>query len=86
VRVLVTRQPPRLPRLTPREIDCLRAYAETGDYRAAAERIGIGESTMRSHLAKARRRLDVQATVVAVWKARRLLTRSTRVRLTRSAD
>lgn len=60
-------------RLTPRQIDVLVAYLETGSIKSAAQRTGISESTARQHLSSAYRRLRVRTAVQAVWIARREL-------------
>jgi DNA-binding CsgD family transcriptional regulator len=60
----------RLGEVTPRELAVLRAYAETGDYQLAAARLGIAPSTVKAHLKSVRTRLDVDSTVVAVWRLR----------------
>lgn len=60
-------------RLTPRQVDILVGYLETGSIKAAAERAGIREATARQHLSAAYRRLRVRTAVQAVWIARREL-------------
>lgn len=55
---------------TPREMECLRAYALTGDYARAARLVGVSRSTLRGHLANVRLRLGVDSTVVAIWRLR----------------
>jgi DNA-binding NarL/FixJ family response regulator len=57
--------------LTPRQLDILVGYLETGSIKAAADREGIRESTARQHLSLAYRRLGVRTAVQAVWIARR---------------
>ena len=49
--------PPLSP--TPRQMDALRAYAETGDYREAALRMGISIQTYKNHMTGAYQALDV---------------------------
>lgn len=64
---------PRRLRLTPRQLDVLIGYIETGSIKLAAERVGIREATARQHLSLAYRRLRVRTAVQAVWIARREL-------------
>jgi DNA-binding CsgD family transcriptional regulator len=56
--------------VTPRELQVLRVYAEEGDYGRAAARLGISPYTVKAHLKSVRNRLDVDSTVVAVWRLR----------------
>ena len=53
-------------RLTPRQLEILRAYAETGSQKLAAHRCGIAPDTVKATLANIRSRLDVDSTVQAV--------------------
>ena len=55
---------------TPREMDCLRAYARTGDYVQAALEVGVSRSTLSNHLVALRRRLGVDSTVQAAYLLR----------------
>lgn len=52
-------------RLTPRQLEVLRAYAETGSYKLTAQRCGIASSTVRATLQNIRSRLEVDSTIQA---------------------
>ncbi|MES2210980.1 MAG: LuxR C-terminal-related transcriptional regulator [Chloroflexota bacterium] len=52
--------------LTARQIEILRAYAETGSQKMTAHRCGVALATVRATLANVRSRLDVDSTVQAV--------------------
>lgn len=56
-------------RLTPRELDCLRALRAYGEAKLAARSLSIGLTTFNEHLAKARKKLGVGRS----WEAARLL-------------
>ena len=60
---------PGFARLTPREVDCLRALREHGEAKLAARSLLIGLTTFNEHLAKARKKLGVGRS----WEAARLL-------------
>lgn len=60
---------PGFARLTPREVDCLRALRANGEAKLAARSLSIGLATFNEHLAKARRKLGVSRS----WEAARLL-------------
>lgn len=60
---------PGFARLTPRELDCLRALRANGEAKLAARSLSIGLATFNEHLAKARRKLGVSRS----WEAARLL-------------
>ena len=53
-------------RLTERQIEILRAYAETGSQKITARRCGVASSTVRVTLQNIRSRLGVDTTVQAV--------------------
>lgn len=55
--------------LTPRELEVLQAYRETGSLKAAAAACGMSEHTARNHLANARLRCGAEKT----WQLFRLL-------------
>ena len=57
-------------RLTPRELDCLRALRENGEAKLAARALSISLTTFNEHLGKARKKLGVGRS----WDAARLLT------------
>jgi DNA-binding NarL/FixJ family response regulator len=50
---------------TPRELDSLRAYIETGSVREAARSLGVHEQTVKRHLANVRSRLGVRTNAQA---------------------
>jgi DNA-binding NarL/FixJ family response regulator len=50
---------------TPRQLWVLIVYIETGSRRAAAERLGVSEDTVRNTLAAIRHRLRVDTSVQA---------------------
>jgi DNA-binding NarL/FixJ family response regulator len=52
-------------RLTPRQLEILRAYAETGSQKIAAKRCGVAPGTVRATLANIRSRLGVSTTIQA---------------------
>ena len=52
-------------RLTERQIEILRAYAETGSQKITARRCGISPSTVRVTLANIRSRLGVETSIQA---------------------
>ncbi len=56
-------------RLTPRQIEVLRAYAVTGSYKGAAARCGIAPTTVRGTLQNIRSRLGVDSTIQAAMIA-----------------
>lgn len=60
---------PGFARLTPREVDCLRALRAHGEAKLAARSLSIGLTTFNEHLAKARKKLGVGRS----WEAARLL-------------
>lgn len=51
--------------LSPRQLECLTAYARHGDRRQAAASIGISFKTMNIHLEKAYAFLGVQTSIDA---------------------
>lgn len=51
--------------LTPRELDCLRAYAAAGDQGAAAASLGIAPQTLKNHLGDAYHVLEVRGAIDA---------------------
>lgn len=53
------------PRLTPRQIEILRAYAETGSQKLTARRCGISPATVRVTLQNIRSRLGVATSIQA---------------------
>lgn len=53
-------------RLTERQLEILRAYAETGSQKMTARRCGISPFTVRATLQNIRSRLGVDSTVQAV--------------------
>jgi DNA-binding NarL/FixJ family response regulator len=61
--------------LTPKQIEVLRLLAGGLERKEIAERMGIGEETVKSHLAEARRRLGARtsAQAVAIGVAKSLL-------------
>ncbi len=54
------------PTLTARQIEILRAYAETGSQKLTAHRCNVAPATVRATLANVRSRLGVASTVQAV--------------------
>lgn len=60
---------PGFSRLTPRELECLRALRENGEAKLAARAVSISLTTFNEHLAKARKKLGVGRS----WEAARLL-------------
>lgn len=61
---------PGFARLTPRELDCLRALRVNGEAKLAARALSISLTTFNEHLGKARKKLGVGRS----WDAARLLT------------
>jgi DNA-binding CsgD family transcriptional regulator len=59
--VLVSQLP-----LTERELEVLRAYVRAGSTKAAAYELGLSQHTVKAHLARARERAGVDATVQLV--------------------
>lgn len=57
------------PSLTPREVEVLRAVAEGSTNRAIARRLGIGEATVKTHLAHVYEKLGVTDRASAVRTA-----------------
>lgn len=64
-----SRTSPGFSRLTPREVECLRALRENGEAKLAARAVSISLTTFNEHLAKARKKLGVSRS----WEAARLL-------------
>jgi DNA-binding NarL/FixJ family response regulator len=60
------------PDLTPRQLEVLRAVAAGLSNRAAADALGVAETTVRTHLRAAYGRLGVGSRTAAVAEARRL--------------
>lgn len=58
--------------LTPRELAVLRSISLGRRVRETAERLGLGEETVRSHLKKAQSKLGVNERTHAVAQAMRL--------------
>ena len=50
---------------SPRQVECLRAYAEVGDQRQAAQRVGVTYETYKNYMTRAYRRLGVSSAVSA---------------------
>lgn len=63
---------PGIARLTPRELDCLRALRQNGEAKLAARALSISLTTFNEHLGKARKKLGVGRS----WDAVRLLSHS----------
>ncbi|NMC47383.1 MAG: response regulator transcription factor [Chloroflexi bacterium] len=59
-------------RLTKRQKQCLQHVAIGTPHRAIAEQLGITERTVREHLSRARKKLDVHSTAEAVYVAVKL--------------
>jgi DNA-binding CsgD family transcriptional regulator len=55
--------------LTSREIDVVRLLAEGCTYGRVAERLGISEHTVCSHIKNLYRKLDVHTAAAAVFRA-----------------
>lgn len=62
--------PPLHDRPTARELEMLRVYAETWDYRQAAARLGVPVSTFRGRIERWRRRERVTSIGALVWRYR----------------
>ena len=58
--------------LTAREIDVVRLLAEGCTYSRVAQRLGISEHTVCSHIKNVYRKLDVHTAAAAVYHALRL--------------
>jgi len=58
-------------RLTPRELAVLRLVSTGAQARQAAQELGLGEETVRSHLKKAQSKLGVRNRAQAVAEALR---------------
>jgi DNA-binding CsgD family transcriptional regulator len=52
--------------LTDRELEVLRAYVRAGSAKVAAHELGLSPHTVKAHLARARERAGVDATVQLV--------------------
>lgn len=61
-----------IPRLTPRQKDCLQYTADGHTARSIALRLGISERMVRFHLGRARVRLNAESTTQAVHLATKL--------------
>lgn len=57
--------------LTDRELDVLRALVDGASYKEAGDRLGIGISTVRTHIASVYRKLQVHSATEAVARALR---------------
>jgi DNA-binding CsgD family transcriptional regulator len=55
--------------LTPREIDVVRLLSLGCSYSQVADRLGISEHTVTSHIKNAYRKLDVHTGAAAVFRA-----------------
>ncbi len=62
---------PRVPGLTPREIEVLQRLCTGESNKAIARRLGISEATVRVHLTAVFRELGVASRTQAVLEARR---------------
>lgn len=51
--------------LSPREREVLLTYAQQGTYQKTADRLGIGRETVREHLRKVHRKLNVKSSIEA---------------------
>jgi DNA-binding NarL/FixJ family response regulator len=60
------------PELTPRQLQVVRHVAEGLSNRAVADALGVGETTVRTHLREIHARLGVSSRTAAVAEARRL--------------
>ena len=58
--------------LTPREVDVVRLLSLGCTYSQVAERLGISEHTVTSHIKNAYRKLDVHTAAAAVFRAMNL--------------
>ena len=54
--------------LTDRECDCLQAVGRCGDSKIAARELGISHRTVEKYLERARQRMNVARTLIAVLK------------------
>lgn len=52
---------------TDRELECLRAYVDTGSVRAAALRVGCQEQTLKNHLSTLRSKVGARTNAEAVF-------------------
>jgi len=55
-------------RLTPREVEVVRLLSEGCTYARIAQRLGISEHTVTSHIKNAYRKLDVHTAAAAVFR------------------
>jgi DNA-binding CsgD family transcriptional regulator len=55
--------------LTPRESDVLRLLARGCTYEQAADRLGVSQHTVQSHIKNAYRKLGVRCAAAAVMRA-----------------
>lgn len=55
--------------LTPREVDVVRLLSQGCSYSQVADRLGISEHTVTSHIKNAYRKLDVHTSAAAVFRA-----------------
>jgi DNA-binding CsgD family transcriptional regulator len=55
--------------LTPRELDVVRLLAQGCTYQRIADRLGISEGTVTSHIKNLYRKLDVHSAAAAVFRA-----------------
>lgn len=62
---------PKLTELTPTQTQVLRAIAQEGDYKAAAEVLGCAVKTVENHLVRIHKRLDEPSTLRCILLAER---------------
>lgn len=76
----------RPPVLTPRQLELLDAYLDTGHFGVAADRLGIREVHARQMISDGYRRMDVHNAAQLVWAARNQLAERRRATRTNVPD